>query len=460
MESLGIEEVIHACGAIPFNIGNILRITGITTDSRKLQSGEMFVALKGENFDGHDYAETAVKNGAAVVLSHQKLSADIPYLLVENTLTALHKIAKHYKNKFKIPFVAITGSSGKTTTKDMIASVLSEKYNVLKTEGNFNNAIGLPLTLFKLEKSHEIAVIEMGMNSLGEIEVLADIVRPEAGVITNVGTAHIEKLKNRESILKAKTEMFTYFNTENTAVINGDNDMLQNLHSKPYKIIKYGLDSQNDCRAINIIEKGEEGISFDVVYQGKTESYHVHMPGIHNVYNALSAISIAKMYGLSKSEIDEGLKKFKPSKMRMEIFKGIMNTKIINDAYNANPDSMQAAINVLASMETLGRRVCILGDMFELGEFAKDGHRKVGKYAVEHHVDVILAVGQMAKEIINGASMVGANQLLYSFDSISEVIDHLKELIKSNDIILIKGSRGMYMENIVESLREGSTYKC
>jgi UDP-N-acetylmuramoyl-tripeptide--D-alanyl-D-alanine ligase len=460
MESIGIEEVIHACGAIPFNIGNILSITGITTDSRKLQRGEMFVALKGENFDGHDYAETAVKNGAAVVLSHQKLDTNIPYLLVENTLSALHKIAKHYKNKFKIPFVAITGSSGKTTTKDMIASILSERYNVLKTEGNFNNAIGLPLTLFKLEKSHEIAVIEMGMNSLGEIEVLADIVRPETGVITNVGTAHIEKLKNRESILKAKTEMFTYFNTENTAVINGDNDMLQNLHGKPYKVIKYGLDSQNDCRAFNIIEKGEEGISFDVEYQGKTECYQVHMPGIHNVYNALSAICIAKMYGLSKSEIDEGLKKFKPSKMRMEVFNGIMNTKIINDAYNANPDSMQAAINVLASMETLGRRVCILGDMFELGEFAKDGHRMVGKYAAEHHVDVILAVGKMAKEIINGASMVGANQMLCSFDSISEVIDHLKELIKTNDIILIKGSRGMYMENIVESLREGRTYKC
>lgn len=460
MESLGIEEVIHACGAIPFNISSIVSITGITTDSRKLQNGEMFVALKGENFDGHDYAETAVKNGAAVVLSHQKLDTNIPYLLVENTLTALHKIAKHYKNKFKIPFVAITGSSGKTTTKDMIASVLSERYKVLKTEGNFNNAIGLPLTLFKLEKSHEIAVIEMGMNSLGEIEVLADIVRPETGVITNVGTAHIEKLKNRESILKAKTEMFIYFGTENTAVINGDNDMLQSLHGMPYKIIKYGLDSHNDCRAFNIIEKGEEGISFDVAYQERTECYQVNMPGIHNVYNALSAISIAKMYGLSKSEIDEGLKKFKPSKMRMEIFKGIMNTKIINDAYNANPDSMQAAINVLASMETLGRRVCILGDMFELGEFAKDGHRMVGKYAVEHHVDIILAVGKMAKEIINGASMMGANQMLYSFDNVSEVIDHLKELIKYNDIILIKGSRGMYMENIVESLRERSTYKC
>lgn len=455
MESLGIEAVIHACGAIPFNCSSINQITGIAIDSRKLQSGDLFVAIKGENFDGHDYAETAVKNGAAIVLSHQKLSDKIPYLLVENTLTALHQLAKLYKNKFKIPFVAITGSSGKTTTKDMIASILSEKYNVLKTDGNFNNAIGLPLTLFKIDKNHEICVLEMGMNSLGEIEVLADIVRPDVGVITNVGTAHIEKLTNRESILKAKTELFTYFDSGNTAVINGDNDMLQKLHEKPYKIIRYGLENQNDYSAINIIEKGEDGINFDVVYQGKTENYHVPMPGIHNVYNALSAISIGLMYGLTKSEIDEGLRKFKPSKMRMEVFKGIMNTKIINDAYNANPDSMQAAINVLASMETTGRKVCILGDMFELGEFAKEGHHMVGKYAVENKINVILAVGKMANEIIKGASMVGANQMLYSFESISEVIDNLKDIIKDNDIILIKGSRGMYMENIVESLREG-----
>jgi UDP-N-acetylmuramoyl-tripeptide--D-alanyl-D-alanine ligase len=460
MESLGIEEVIHACGAIPFNISGINQVTGIATDSRKLQRGDLFVSLKGENFDGHDHAESAIKNGAVVVLSHQKLNVDIPYLLVENTLTALHKLAKHYKNKFKIPFVAVTGSSGKTTTKDMIASVLSEKYNVLKTEGNFNNAIGLPLTLFKLEKNHEICVIEMGMNSLGEIEVLADIVRPDAGVITNVGTAHIEKLKTRENILKAKTEMFAYFDCGNTAVINGDNDMLQNLHDKPYKIIRYGLESQNDCRALNIIEKGEAGISFDVAYQGKTENYQVPMPGIHNVYNALSAISIAMMYGLTKNEIDNGLKNFKPSKMRMEIFKGIMNTKIINDVYNANPDSMQAAINVLASMDTEGRRVCILGDMFELGEFAIEGHRMIGKFAIENNVDVILAVGKMANELIEGARMGRTNQMLYSFETNTEVIDHLNEIIKYNDTILIKGSRGMYMENIVESFREGRSYKC
>lgn len=455
MERLGIDEIIHACGAIPFNCGDIKQIAGITTDSRKIQKDEMFIALKGEKFDGHEYAEAAVKSGAAVVMSHQKLNVDIPYLLVEDTLKALHNLAKYYKSKFNIPFIAVTGSSGKTTTKDMIASVLSEKYNVLKTEGNFNNAIGLPLTLFRLEKWHEICILEMGMNSLGEIEVLADIVRPDAGVISNVGTAHIEKLQSRENILKAKTEMFTYFNSDNTAVINGDNDMLQKLENKQYKIIRYGLEEYNHCRAVDIIEKGEAGIEFDVVYESKKEHYQIFLPGIHNVYNALSAICIAKMYGLSNYEINAGFEKFKPSKMRMEIFNGKLNTKIINDAYNANPDSMMAAINVLASMEAVGRRVCILGDMLELGDYVKEGHSQVGRFAAENNIDIILAVGKMAGEVIKGASLIGKNQQMYCYDNINDVINNLDGIIKSNDVILIKGSRCMYMENIVESLREG-----
>lgn len=455
MERLGIEEVIHACGAVPFNCSEVIHITGITTDSRKVQQGDLFIALKGEKFDGHEYAELAVKNGAAAVVSQQEFDTTIPYLLVKDTLKALQDLAKYYKGKFHIPFVSVTGSSGKTTTKDMLASVLSEKYNVLKTEGNFNNAIGLPLTLFRLERAHQICILEMGMNSLGEIEVLADIVRPQAGVISNVGTAHIENLKSRENILKAKTEMFTYFDEKNTAVINGDNDMLQKLVNTPYKVIRYGLESHNDCRAVNIRENGEAGTSFDVEYQGKSTTYHVPMPGIHNVYNAMSTICIGKLYGLNEDEINAGLQKFKPSKMRMEIFQGILNTKVINDAYNANPDSMMAAINVIAGVETAGRRVCILGDMFELGEFSEEGHRTIGRYAAQNNIDVLIAVGKMAAETIKGASLVGANQQLICFEDNEEVIKNLKGIIRDRDTILIKGSRGMHMENIVESLREG-----
>ncbi|MGB7605621.1 MAG: UDP-N-acetylmuramoyl-tripeptide--D-alanyl-D-alanine ligase [Lutisporaceae bacterium] len=456
MERLGIEEVIHACGATPFNCSKIAHITGIATDSRKLKKGDMFVAIKGERFNGHEFVEDALKDGAAIILSQEKLKIDIPYILVEDTIKALHRLAKYYKNKFTIPFIAITGSSGKTTTKDMVASVLSEKYKVLKTEGNFNNAIGLPLTLFGLEHNHELCVLEMGMNSLGEIELLAEIARPETGIITNVGTAHIEKLKSRENILKAKMEMFTYFNETNTAVINGDNDMLKQIGNKPYKVLKYGLNDNNDCKAFNIVEKGEEGIDFEILYQNRKEKYHVPIPGIHNIYNALSAICIGKMYDLSSSQIYDGLVNFKPSKMRMEIFMGKQNIKVINDVYNANPDSVMAAISALTSMEVPGRKVCILGDMFELGDYSKEGHEKVGIFAAESKMDLVIAVGQMSFAIINGASKLkGGSIELHSFSTNQEVIDNLKNILKSSDTILIKGSRGMHMESIVESLREG-----
>jgi UDP-N-acetylmuramoyl-tripeptide--D-alanyl-D-alanine ligase len=459
MEILGIDETIHACGGTPFYCSKIKYISGISTDTRKLEPGDLFVALKGVRFDGHEFASKAIALGATAVLSQVQLMDEVPYILVEDTLKALHDIAKHYRNKFHIPFASVTGSSGKTTTKDMVSSVLAEKYCVLKTEGNFNNAIGLPLTVFKLEKKHEIAVLEMGMNSLGEIEILADILRPDTGIITNVGTAHIENLGSRENILRAKTEMFTYFGPKNTAVINGDNDMLRTLIAKPYEIITYGLEPHNSCRAIDIAEKGEEGTDFTVLYQGKKESYGLSLPGIHNVYNALSAICVGKLYGLSRDEIHQGLMSFTPSKMRMEIFQGKYGAKVINDAYNANPDSMRAAVNVLAAMPCTGRRVCILGDMFELGDFAREEHYKVGSFAAQKNMDVVAVVGKQAKEIINGANLAGRNMLLYCFDSNEEVIKNLGSMIKRDDLILIKGSRGMHMETIVESLREGRSHK-
>lgn len=459
MERLGIDEIIHACRAVPFNCEHVEYIDGIATDSRKLQQGDMFVALKGENFDGHEFAASAVNSGAALILSQCKLEDGLPYLLVEDTVKALHNLAKYYKSKFKIPYVGVTGSSGKTTTKDIIAAVLSAKYRVLKTEGNFNNEIGLPLTLFRLESSHHICVLEMGMSSLGEIEVLADIARPQIGVITNVGTAHIENLKTRENILKAKMEMFTYFTSDNVAVINGDNDLLKEVSNMPYPIIKYGIEDHDNIKAENIRED-DTGIDFEAVYKGKRERYRVPMPGIHNVYNALSAICIGKLYGMNYEEINRGLASFKPSKNRMEIFRGVNDIKVINDVYNANPDSMMAAINVLCSSETQGRKVCILGDMFELGDFAKEGHRKVGQFAAQKGVDVLIAVGAEAGEVINGASMQGQRSMqMIAYENNQQVIDEIKTLLRPKDVVLLKGSRGMHMENIVDILREGRSNK-
>jgi UDP-N-acetylmuramoyl-tripeptide--D-alanyl-D-alanine ligase len=416
----------------------------------------MFVALQGESFDGHDFISAAVEKGAALVITQKVLAKEsLPYIVVEDSLKALQDIARYYRRKFRIPFIAVTGSSGKTTTKDMIASVLSQSFKVLKTEGNFNNAIGLPLTLLKLQDSHEIAVLEMGMSSLGEISLLSDIVRQDVGVISNVGTAHIEKLGSRENILKAKLEIFTYFDKGSTAVINGDSDMLADFASDKFNIVRYGLEEVNDIYAHGILEKGEEGIDFTVDIEGVPESFTVLLPGIHNVYNALSAIAVARLFGMKTEDIRIGLMGFKPSKMRMDIINTPKGVKIINDAYNANPESMKAAINVLQSLKAEGRRIVITGDMLELGNVSEIEHYNVGSYAALMGIDIIVSVGNFSQAVKNGAEASGVDiRNIYAFPAREEAVILLGQILKAGDIVLVKGSRGMKMEYIVDFLRE------
>lgn len=455
MECLSVRELAAACKGTPYGCENLDGICRVCTDTRKIEPGDMFVPLRGENFDGHDFIGKAFQAGAALTLTADLgKAAGKPCILVEDTLNALQDIARYYKGKFKIPFVAITGSSGKTTTKDMIASVLGAKYNVLKTEGNLNNAIGVPLTLLKLEAHHQIAVVEMGMNSLGEIELLADIVRPDIGVISNVGTAHIEKLGSRENILKAKLELFTFFGRDNTAIINGDNDLLGTYASGSHRIIKYGLDKKNDIMAYNIEEMGEQGISFRTRIGGREASFLVPVPGLHNVYNALAAITVGLMFDMTAEQIREGLASFRPSKMRMDIFTLKNGIRIINDVYNANPDSMLAAINVLKSIGTNGRTVAILGNMMELGEVAAEKHYEVGRYAAETGIDTVISVGGMAKQIAAGAFDAHRDCTVYSFDTNEMLQEKLQGLLEPGDTVLIKGSRVMKMESIVDFLRE------
>lgn len=456
MEVLSIREIVSATHGMLMNSGQDFVVSGVSIDSRSINQGDMFIALQGESFDGHDFIYKAIENGAALVVTHKQLrGCRIPYILVEDTLKALQDIARYYRKKFQIPFVAITGSSGKTTTKDMIASVLSQKFKVLKTEGNFNNAIGLPLTLLKLKPSHEIAVLEMGMSSLGEIRLLSDIVRQDIGVISNVGTTHIEKLGSRENILKAKLEIFAYFDSASTAVINGDNDMLAAFKSKKYKVQRYGLEESNDIYAYGIKKKGEEGIDFTVDIEGVPEVFTVMLPGIHNVYNALSAIAVARLFGMEAEDIRKGLISFKPSKMRMDIINLRSSVKLINDVYNANPESMKAAINVLQDLKSDGRRVCILGDMLELGEFSVKEHYNIGAWAASAGVDVLIAAGSFAGDMRRGALASGMNcNSIYCFHTAEEVMPSLEAIIKPGDTILLKGSRGMKMECIVDYLRE------
>ncbi len=455
MEVLCIDEIIRACDGKAYNIDSRLSITGISTDSRKIGIGELFIPLKGERFDGHDYINEVLDKGAAVVLTEKDLELkEKPYIIVENTLTALQSIASYYKSKFGVKVVAVTGSSGKTTTKDMVAAVLGRKYNVLKTQGNLNNAIGLPLTLLNLNSEHQIAVLEMGMNSLGEIERLADIARPQMGIISNVGTAHIENLKSRENILKAKTEIFTYFKEGCVAVINGDNDMLKTFEEDRFRIIRYGIEKHNSLRATNVVDNAEEGVQFDITVKGSSYTLRVPVPGIHNVYNALSAAAVGLELGMDMDEIRLGLLDFRPSKLRMEIFETKMGIKVVNDVYNANPDSMCAAISSLLGFRSQGRIAAVLGDMLELGEMTSDLHKTVGKHINNTGIDLLVTVGSLSKDIALGALDEGYKGMIYCYESNSDAINSLPNILMPKDTVLVKGSRGMKMEEIVEFLRE------
>lgn len=455
MEDLSICEIVEAAHGVLMNFEEEFEVSGVSIDSRKTNPGDMFIAIKGEKFDGHDFIEKAAENGAVLAVT-QRLPerCKIPYILVEDTLKALQDIAAYYRSKFNIPIVAITGSSGKTTTKDMTASVLTQRFNVLKTEGNLNTTIGLPLTLLKLQYSHQIAVLEMGMSSLGEIRLLSDIVRPDIGVISNIGLTHIEYLGSRENILRAKLEIFSYFNCNNIAVINGDDDMLHSFCSDKFRVIKYGLKEANEIFAYGIEEKGEAGIGFSVDLEGIRSNFKVPLPGIHNVYNALSAIAVTRLFGMDAVEIQKGLNSFKPSKMRMEMINLDSGIKLINDVYNANPESMKAAIDVLHTIKSRRRGICILGDMLELGDLSSEEHCKIGAYAASTGVDAIIAVGEFADDIKRGAMTSGMNGSVYTFFDIKAAAPFLDNIVKPGDAVLIKGSRGMKMEYIVDYLRE------
>lgn len=456
MEPMNIVEIARALNGKLINCKDNIMVNGISTDSRKISKGQLFIPIKGLNFDGHDFIDKAINLGAAASLSQYDLgSKSFPYILVGDTHIALMKLAQYYRSKFNIPAVAVTGSSGKTTTKEMIASVLEESFNVLKNEGNLNNTIGLPITVFGMEKHHDICVFEMGMNRSGEIESLASIVKPDVAVITNIGTAHIEYLGSRKGILEAKKEIFKYFTKENTAIINGDDDMLSTIDNTNFNVIKYGLNEQNTLCARNIKQHGDEGMEFSLYIDGKLESFFVPLIGIHNVYNALSAIAVGLTMKMSIEKIRNGLAKFVPAKMRMEIFNTEDGIRVINDSYNANPDSTAAAIEVLKDMPCQGRRILILGDMLELGDYSETGHKRVGEKAAESKIDIIIAIGEKAKDIAKGAINKGMEEKhIYHFSDNAAAISKLKSILQSKDTVLIKGSRMMKLEEIADFLRE------
>ena len=450
---LNIQEVLEAVKGEYIVKNNDGIFNKISTDTRKIEKDNLFIALKGANFNGNKYAITAIEKGASVVLvdevlfNEDELNNKGTVIKVKDTKTALADLARYYRKKLGIKVVGITGSTGKTSTKDLIAAFLSGKYKVFKTQGNFNNEIGLPLMIFELNKDYDIAVLEMGTSNFGEINTLASIALPDIAAITNVGVAHIEYLKTRENILKEKMSISDFFENNNYLVLNCENDMLATVKDEEYKdatIQRTGYDKQYNLYADNL-ELTSETTSFDAVYGHERYRFKLNMVGEHNVLNALLGIQISKDFGLTFEEMEKGLDNFKATSMRLEFIKSDQFT-IINDSYNANPDSMKAALNVLKSY-TGNRKIAVLGTMGELGDHANTAHKEVGEFA-KGNADILLTTGDYKYNYKEG---FGENTL--TFDTKEDLINSLKDMITENDTILIKASRSAKFEEIIKELQ-------
>lgn len=458
MEYLTIKELILASeGQLVSKCNEETLVTDIVIDSRKASKDNAFVAIVGENLDGHDFINLAINQGCKTIIKNKDNNVDIEnkeinVIEVNNTEIALGDIARFYKNKFKIPFIAVTGSVGKTTTRDMVYSTISAKYNALKNIGNLNNQFGVPLTLFNLNKEHECAVIEMGMSGFNEIEYLVNIVHPQIGIISNIGYSHVEHLGSRDGIFKAKMEITTNFDENSLLIVNGDDDCLKTLKNKDlvYKLKTFGFEKDNDIYCESF-EMDEESINFIAVIEGKKEQFFIPTVGKHNIYNAMAAILVGMNLNMTIEEIKEGLKNFQCTKNRLDIIKN-NNLTIIDSVYNASIDSMTAALNILGRYEN--RRVAILGDMFEMGEFAEFGHRQVGKAALGN-VDIVITIGEDSEFIVKELQENNVNDdNLYHFKTKEEAIENINNIIKENDTILVKASRGMHLEKVVEYLNK------
>lgn len=455
METITLAEVVKATqGRTILEFDSTVTLRGISTDSRTIRTGELFVALKGPHFEGHTFVEETLNRGApaAVVAEGWKPSErriERQLIWVTDALRALQDLAESYRKRFLVRVVGVTGSNGKTTTKEMIATVLATRHRVLKSEGNLNNQIGIPLTIFKLDSQNDIAVMELGMSASGEIARLCEIARPEVGVITNVGPAHLESLGNMENVAEAKMEILRALDERGYGVVNGDDPLiLSRLKGLKAKISTFGFGEACEIHPDRLLDLGDGAHGFEV------GGIHIALkvPGRHNVMNALAAIAVGRIYGITDQETGEALAGFKPTKMRMEILetKGI---RLLNDSYNANPASMAAALETLSSLAGT-RRLAVLGDMLELGDVSGEAHWKVGDQVAGRKIDILVTLGERAKGIAAGAEKGGVKRIQMCLTK-EEVIDFMREILKPGDVVLVKGSRGMKMEKIVDALVEG-----
>ena len=462
MKAMTLRKIAVACGGQYFGDESKLdiEVTGVTIDSRKVEEGFLFVPMKGARVDGHTFIPQVMEKGALCTLSERNLSdaegvsCALNYILVPSCEQALKDLAEHYRKTLGIKVVGITGSVGKTSTKEMIASVLSQKYNVLKTAGNFNNEIGLPLTIFNIREEHEVAVLEMGISDFGEMHRLAKIARPDICVITNIGLCHLENLGDRNGILRAKTEMFDYTEPNATLILNGDDDKLITVKEWEGRHPKYfGLSKELDAYAEDIHSLSLKGTKCTLHFGDESFKAVIPIPGHHMVYNALAGALVGRELGLSCEEIKAGIEALVPVSGRNNLIE-TDNLLIIDDCYNANPISMKASLDVLATADT--RKVAILGDMFELGENEKELHYEVGQHAAEKGIDLLICIGRLSENTAKGVSDARINTPsgVLHFATKAEFFTQMKTILRTGDTILVKASHGMEFPEIVERLKE------
>lgn len=424
---------------------------GVYLDSRQVQAGDIFIATKGERVDGHSFIPGVAEKGAlGVICEKEQPELTLPYIIVEDSFTALRLIGEFYREQLDVKVVGITGSVGKTSTKEFIAGVLSQKYNVLKTQGNFNNEIGVPLTILRIRKEHEVAVLEMGINHFGEMSRLTQMAKPDVCVMTNIGQCHLEFLGSREGILKAKSEIFECSNPDGVVVVNGDDDMLQTISQVHGKApVRFGLCGENGVYASEIKNLGLFGSEFTVHLGERCFSAKVNLPGEHQIYNALAAASVADYLGLDQEEIVEGIASIAPTAGRSNLIQ-TPDYVVIDDCYNANPVSMKAAIDLLSTADT--RKVAILGDMFELGGQERDMHGDIGAYVAEKGIDVLLCAGELSEEMSKTAKEKSMVTKVYHYATRELLVEDLQNQLEKGDTVLIKASHGMGYQHIVELL--------
>lgn len=432
-----------------------LIVTSVAIDSNQVQPGSLFVPQIGKRVDAHDYIRSAAQNGAtAAVVSRQPadLSVFTSWITVDDTLQSLQDIASYHRNRFSVPIITVTGSVGKTSTKDMIAEALSSSWQVAKTAGNMNSRVGLPLSLLTLADGDQAGVFELGMSEFGEMAELSRISRPDIAVITNIGISHIEQLGSQENIMREKLSITTGMSGKGILVLNGDDPFLVRHRGKlPQRTVFYGMNEWCDYRAGEILSD-LPGVSFILSHPGGSLTVNLPVPGQHNVYNALAALAVADLCGIDLTAAAAALADFHSEKMRLQIsdYNGI---RLIDDTYNASPDSMRAALAVLAECKTSRRRIAVLADMFELGELSQQSHYNLGLTVASLGIDLLLTVGERAAGIADGADSAGGSTNTERFLSNSEAISRLQYLLEPGDTVLIKGSRGMHTEEIVTGIQ-------